>query len=63
MPLWGISTKYMRHFYIVVVVPKMLYTADLFLIPESNNMKGTKGFNDKLAKVQRQASLHITTTL
>jgi len=44
----------------MVAVPKMLYAADLYLIPESNSMKGMKGFIDKLAKVQRQVSLHIT---
>ena len=38
----------------------MMYTADLFLIPGSRVNKGTKGFIGKLAKVQRQALLHIT---
>jgi len=56
----GVSAKFMRCFYISMTVPKMLYTADLFLIPQSRHTKGTKGSISKLERVQRQASLHIT---
>jgi|SRR5882724_4040369 len=41
----------------------MLYAADLFLIPESKDSKGTKGFINKLGHIQWQARLHITGTL
>jgi len=60
---WGISTKIMRQFYTTVAVPKLLYTADLFLFPESHISKSTKGFITRLARIQRQASIHITVTL
>jgi len=56
--LSGVSTKYMRQFYISVTVLRMLYVADLFLIPSISVSKGTKSFIAKLAWVQRQASLH-----
>jgi len=59
-PLSSISAKFMRHYYISVPVLRMLYMADLFLIPASGISKGTKGFVAKLWQVQRQASLHIT---
>ena len=62
-PTKGVSAKFMRHFYISVAIPKMLYAADLFLIPQSRHTKGTKGFISKLAWVQRQSSLHITGAL
>jgi len=53
----------MRWFYISVAIPKMLYAADLFLIPGSEVRKGTKGFISKLARIQRQVTLHITRAL
>jgi len=56
----GVSAKHMRQFYISVAIPKMLYAADLFLIPGSEVGKGTKGFISKLVRIQRQATLHIT---
>jgi len=59
-PSRGISAKFMRQFFNSVAVPKVIYVADLFLIPENRNLKGTKYFIGKLGKVQRQASLHIT---
>jgi len=59
----GISPEYMWCFYIAVAVPKMLYAVDLFLVPESHKGKGTKGFINRLGKIQRQACLHITGTL
>ena len=37
----------------------MLYAADLFQVPGSGIGKGTKGFISKLAKIQRQVTLHI----
>jgi len=42
-----------------IAVPKMLYAADLFLIPESPISKGMKGYISRLGRIQRQASLHI----
>ena len=56
-PSSGVAAKYMRHFYISMAIPKMLYAADLFLIPESKKSKGMKGFIAKLAQIQRQATL------
>ena len=53
----------MRCFYTSVAITKMLYAADLFLFPESNTKEGTKGFISKLAKIQRQASIHITSVM
>src|SRR5882724_5677847 len=59
----GTSTKYMRQFFISVAIPRMLYAADLFLVPGLGIGKGTKGFISKLAKIQRQPMLHITGAL
>ena len=59
----GMSTKHMRQFFILVAIPRMLYAADLFLVPGSGMGKGSKGFISKLAKIQRQATLHITGVL
>src|SRR5882724_8825971 len=56
----GVSAKHLRQFYISVAIPKMLYAADLFLIPGSEVGKGTKGFISKLVRIQRQVMLHIT---
>jgi len=56
----GASAKCMGCFYTSIAIPKMLYAADLFLIPETGRSKGTKGFIARLAKIQSQASLHIT---
>jgi len=39
----GISAKYMRRFYISVAVPRMLYAADLFLIPQCVKPKDQRG--------------------
>ena len=58
--LHGISAKYMRRYYLSVTVPRMIYTANLLFIPESDSCKGMKQPMLKLGKVQRQASLHIT---
>jgi len=41
----------------------MLYAADLFLIPERKKRKCTKDFITKVAKIQRQATLCITSTM
>ena len=59
----GVSAKYMRQFFISVSIPRMMYVADLFLVPGSGISKGTKGFISKLDKIQRQATLHITGAL
>ena len=42
------SAKYMRRFYMAVAVPRMLYVADVFLVPSSRQSKGTKGYIRKL---------------
>jgi len=62
-PSKGVSAKYMRHFYVSVALPRMLYAADLFLIPQNRHTRGMKGFINKLAHIQRQACLHITGAL
>ena len=59
----GVLAKYMRWFFISVAIPRMMYAADLFLVPGSGISKGTRGFISKLAKIQRQAALHITSAL
>jgi hypothetical protein len=46
----GISAKYMKQFYYTVALPKMLYAADLFLIPESSRTKGTIRYITKMAR-------------
>ena len=56
----GISAKHMTTFYFTTALPKMLYAADLFLIPGSKKTKGTAGYINKLARVHRQALLSIT---
>src|SRR5882724_2815447 len=43
----------------ICTIPKMLYTTDLFLVPEIHLSKDTKSSIAKLARIQRQASLHI----
>ena len=55
--------KYMRHFSTTIAIPEMLYMANLFLVPESRKGKGTKGYINRLVKIQRQVSLCITGTL
>jgi len=50
----------MRCFYNSIAVPKMLYTTDLFLVPQTSVIKDMKGLIARLAKIQRQVSLHIT---
>ncbi|KAI0037507.1 hypothetical protein FA95DRAFT_1506897, partial [Auriscalpium vulgare] len=59
-PSRGISTRYMRQFYLAVAIPKMLYAADIFLIPTYSGMKGSKSAIARLARVQRQATISIT---
>jgi hypothetical protein len=50
----------MRHFYLAVAVPRMLYAADVFLIPPQKSKCGTKGIVAQLARVQCCAALHTT---
>jgi len=59
----GLSAKYMGQLFILVAIPRKIYTADLFLVPGSGISKGTKGFISKLDKIQRQVTLHITGVL
>jgi hypothetical protein len=58
-PTKGVSAKYMRRYYLAVAIPRMLYVADISLIPGTAESKGTKGNMNKLAKMQRQAALSI----
>jgi len=59
----GVSARFMQRYYLSVAVPMMMYAADIFLIPAGCHCKGTKGFINKLARVQRQAALAITGAL
>ena len=59
----GVSAKHMMKFYYTIALPKMLYAADVFLIPESNTTKGTVGFIRNLARIHRQALIAITGAL
>ena len=64
-PKVGMLPRYARQLYKAIAVPKMLYTADVFLTPiwaqaGGGKTKGSIGFVSKLAKVQRMAALHIT---
>ena len=59
-PSKGVSSRYMRQFYTSVALPRMLYGVDIFLSPPSCKGKGSKGIIEKLARVQRQAAIHIT---
>jgi len=59
----GVSAKYMQRFYTSITVPRMLYAIDLFLILRNRNGRGTRGFINKLRRIQRQASLHITSMM
>ena len=55
----GVSARFMRKFYLTVAVPRMLYAADMVLVPESSQGKGTKGKVTKLSRIQQQATLSI----
>ena len=59
----GVSAKHMLKFYYTVALLKMLYAADVFLVPESNVTKGTAGFTRKLARIHRQALIATTGAL
>jgi hypothetical protein len=53
----------MRTYYLTVAVLRLLYAADVFLIPVTGQHKGSKGSVKKLARIQRQAALDITGAL
>lgn len=62
----GIKGKWMRHLYEGVILPKMLYTADVWcaeLISKGRSKKsegrGTRSFMSQLARVQRMAAIMI----
>ena len=59
----GVSAKYMRQFYTSVAIPQMLYGVDVFILPPSSGSRGKMGFITKLARIQRQAAIHITGAL
>jgi Reverse transcriptase (RNA-dependent DNA polymerase) len=62
-PTKDVTAKHMRTYYLTVAVPKLLYTADVFLTPATGRSKGTKGSVNKPARIQRQAALDITGAL
>ena len=59
-PSKGVSAKFMRQFYTSVAIPRMLYGVDVFMTPPSSEARGQTGIIAKLARVQRQAAIHIT---
>jgi hypothetical protein len=64
-PSNGVSAKLMRQLYITVAIPKFTYGADVWFRPiytEGTNreQQGSKGAAERLAKVQRIATLSIT---
>ena len=69
-PTQGLSHQYTCQLYLSVVVPKMVYAADIWYTPichsehnnHTRNKKATRnvGFSNKLARVQHTATLHIT---
>jgi len=62
-PSKGISARHMRRFYLAVAIPRMLYAADVFLIPPRKGKRGSKGIVTQLARVQRRAAIHTTGAL
>ena len=64
-PTMGMPPRYARQLYKAIAVPRMLYAADIFLIPTAGQngagkSKGSIGFMRRLARVQRTAALDIT---
>ncbi|KAG1886669.1 hypothetical protein F4604DRAFT_1521183, partial [Suillus subluteus] len=66
-PTKGVRGTLMKRLFEGVVLPKMLYTADVWcsgLLPRGRsrrvNGRGTRGFASQMARVQRMASLLIT---
>ena len=51
-PNWGITPKYARHLYISVVLPRMLYTIDVWYAPSSLEHSETRAIGT--AKVTKQ---------
>jgi hypothetical protein len=67
-PTGGMSFHNMRHLYLSIAIPKMLYAADVWFTPIRKSQSGKKatgsvGFATKMAKVQRVAALSITGAL
>src|ERR1700735_3409901 len=58
----GIPAKCLRHLYLSVAVPRILYAADIFLTPQKRSgHKGSQHTSTKnLASIQRKAALMIT---
>ena len=59
-PSKGAIAKHMCQYYNAVAVPRMLYAADVFLIPGTEKNKGIKGYINKLARIQRQTAIAMT---
>jgi ribonuclease HI len=62
----GINAKYIRQLYLAIAIPRMLYAADIFLTPQQNigkqkkHNRNSRAITNKLASIQRQASIMIT---
>lgn len=63
----GVKGAFMRRMYEAVVVPSMLYAADVWCTPdvetEGKTTKGSQSFMAKLGRVQRTSALQITGAL
>lgn len=64
----GLRPRYVRQLYHAVVIPSMLYAADVFLIPSrscpgARRASGTVGLIKTLCRVQRDAGIVITGAL
>src|SRR5882724_3998406 len=58
-PMKGAPVKHMRRFYIMITIPQMLYTADLFLTLQYRPARGSKSHIKSLGRVQCQAALIV----
>ena len=65
----GATARYVHKLYLSIAVPRMLYAADIFLMPQwkmtmrSRDRKSSQGIINKLASVQHQAAIMIMGTL
>jgi hypothetical protein len=66
-PTKGIKSRLMKRLYEGVVIPKMLYVADIWCAglvsrgaSKKLNSRGVRGFTSQMARVQRMATLLIT---
>lgn len=65
-PKFGVSNAHMHRLYLSTAVPRMLYAADIFLMPTRQGVtrskvpRGGQGVKSKLASIQGQAAVVIT---